>query len=301
MFSKQNPTNPADAREAVKKQLLRSLMQQVVDEVSSMDAKAFDSMVSSLMGDMDTTALHQRIEAQIESGFASAFDKLSIEERIAEKQAAFSNKIDEIVKERLEADLQNLSSSIDEEIVDRIEVIQQESLESINAGLSQRISKSKASLLSASTELIREEVSKAHTEVEAQVSDAVHREMQALPEAIEGLVQTTIEEKRASINVDNVVASHRDACMSEAAEQVQEKVKSMITGVVASQCDSFDMESAVAELSSATSEMVQAQINSIDVEGVVSEHRDACMTEATDRVQEKVKSMITGVVASQRE
>lgn len=128
MFSKQNPTNPADAREAVKKQLLRSLMQQVVDEVSSMDAKAFDSMVSSLMGDMDTTALHQRIEAQIESGFASAFDKLSIEERIAEKQAAFSNKIDEIVKERLEADLQNLSSSIDEEIVDRIEVIQQESL-----------------------------------------------------------------------------------------------------------------------------------------------------------------------------
>ena len=67
-----------------------------------------------------------------------------------------------------------------------------------------------------------------------------------------------------------MVASHRDACISEAAEQVQEKVKSMITGVVASQCYSFDMESAVAELSSATAEMVQAQINSIDVEGVVS-------------------------------
>ncbi len=106
MFSKQNqPNQPnsVDAREAVKKQLLRSLMQQVVDEVSSMEETALNEMVTSMISDIDTSSMRARIEKQIESGFEDGFSQVDFDTKIAEHQEKLSISVQDQLNERVGA------------------------------------------------------------------------------------------------------------------------------------------------------------------------------------------------------
>lgn len=104
MFSKQNQPNQQnsdDAREAVKKQLLRSLMQQVVDEVSKLDETSFNDMVQSVVADVDTSSLRARVENQIESKFEKSLQELDLDTRIGETEDRLSLSVQELLDERV--------------------------------------------------------------------------------------------------------------------------------------------------------------------------------------------------------
>ena len=104
MFSKQNQPNQqnsVDAREAVKKQLLRSLMQQVVDEVSKLDEASFNEMVQSVVADVDTSSLRARVENQIESKFEKSLQDLNLDARIGETEDRLSLSVQELLDERV--------------------------------------------------------------------------------------------------------------------------------------------------------------------------------------------------------
>ena len=84
MFFKSDQTNVADARDAVKKQLLRSLIQQVVDELNGESDQGFDSEISEYLADDALQPVLQGLRSSMEA---------------AVKEQLFSGLVSDVVSE----------------------------------------------------------------------------------------------------------------------------------------------------------------------------------------------------------
>jgi len=104
MFSKQNQTNVEEARDAVKKQLLRSLMQQVVEEFNTSDDDSMREMIESIVSEVDMGSVKDRIHSAARDRIQSELEKSDLESLIDERLQAHVSELEVQIADRLQAD-----------------------------------------------------------------------------------------------------------------------------------------------------------------------------------------------------
>lgn len=101
MFFKSEQANVSDARDAVKKQLLRSLIQQVVDEINSHTLDGFSEIVRSFMDENDLAGISSELKSSITKEIQSQLFP-SVMDEIMQEVSPDAPAIETMVKEKLE-------------------------------------------------------------------------------------------------------------------------------------------------------------------------------------------------------
>ena len=156
MFFKSDQANVSDARDAVKKQLLRTLIQQVVDELNSESGEGFEEAIAEFLSNEDLASAAGTLKHALSAGIRQQIFPDLVKEVMEEITPATAD-LDELVSEHLEE-------------VDISQVREQ-----FRAGFKRQLQEKiiPASIVAAVDEAVTDESG----EVEAMVSDAMQQSM----------------------------------------------------------------------------------------------------------------------------
>ena len=252
MFSKQNQTDPSQAREAVKKQLLRSLMQQVVDEVSTMDGTELDEMVASMIGEIDYTSLKERVNEQVAARFRSGVEQIDVDATIAECQEQSMLSVDDSLESKIPAlDEAALAVRI-QSLVERKFNAQVEEL-----SFDDVIEREKERAIQMAQELFSEKLALVSKEELRGQLDSL--DTQALQAALEEAANTFVASKIESFDLGSITTQAKNELESSLRTSVTEQLDSIDEAIVGDV--QRHAEQLIADAIERNAELMKADIN----------------------------------------
>lgn len=245
MFSKQNQTDPSHAREAVKKQLLRSLMQQVVDEVSTMSGDEVDEMISSMIGEIDCSGIRQKIQSQVEEQFQTTLNEVDVASEVAEHKTKLIEEAERSISEQLEQNkhlvveaLSDSSEKIKQAVESHISEQKELSVKAIETELEEKISNLHGTLETAANTFVESKL--ASFDLESISSEATTKLTDALQAALS--VELENATNHVTTDVKSHIASEVDKAIAESASVISTEIESKMATVEQSMVDSASQQ-----------------------------------------------------------
>lgn len=203
MFFKSDQANVNDARDAVKKQLLRTLIQQVVDELNSETGEGFEEAIAEFLSNEDLASAAGTIKHALSAGIRQQLFPGLVKE-VMEEITPATDDLDELVSEHLE-----------EEDTSQMR-------EQFRAGFKRQLQEKiiPASIRAAVAEAATDESG----EVEAMVSDAMQQvDVTELSAAIQAAIQLRVQGLIPDV-VHQEVASSIDSTTDGIQERIADAV-----------------------------------------------------------------------------
>ncbi len=282
MFSKQNQpnqSNSVDAREAVKKQLLRSLMQQVVDEVSSLGEADFNDMVKSMVADIDTSSLRARVEKQIEASFEDNLQKLDLDSRMVEHEEKLSASVQEHVNNRVGSIATDI---IKVQLADiNLHSIQQDLEAQTRQILEERFA----------TIDLDEMVESNKKDMFSQIEDSLQQRTSAIFNSLADDFNSNFKEKLELFEEDAVKA------ISDELEDKIDETKVKWAAQTQAQLESAVSQAKVEAVSRAENAIITG-ISSIDFDSILESNKDEVIATVTQGIEEKTQEISAELLTS---
>ena len=319
MFLKQNQPNVDEAREAVKKQLLLSLMQQVVDEVQSMDKADIDEMISSMMSEVNVDPLRERANAIASAAAQSQIEGLNLDEMLE----SYSQDISETAKAEFEAGIKQVVSDIkidldpdmlNQHVQDKIATVLKERMGELD--LDAEISGEKEKAI----QTVEQDMT---SRLDTQLTDFIHAkeisvDLEKIDRLMESKIEEAIERHLSNINVDEMIEARQKNAVdtlhalvstklesiaptvsTEIQDQVEESFSSIAVNI-GQQVEEHIQEKVSATIVSQVAEIDIAQIvetQRVDAASNLTEQAESALEHVAPDITREVLEGISGTVA----
>ncbi len=245
MSSKENKTNIDDARDAVKKQLLRSLMQQVVEEFSSTTDSDLSDLVSSMVSELNMDSMRDRLSAMVHtevrnklretdldallkeqfSDTATTIEeeiKQELQDKLVERSAGAADALAEAVSRRMREVVSSQIGDVDNLVQQAVQNIVQENVQELSNG--DAWTASIEAIHSGVAQEIQGQVEKTANESIEQIADSVSANMRTEIEGRMDEIDQSVKEKATDIVADRVEELTSGEYWSQSIEKIESEL-----------------------------------------------------------------------------
>ncbi len=294
MSSKENKTNIDDARDAVKKQLLRSLMQQVVEEFSSTTDSDLSDLVSSMVSELNMDSMRERLSAMVRTEVRDKLKETDLDSVLKEQFSQTASTIEEEIKQELQDKLVERSTGVADALA-----------EAVNRRMREVVS----SQIGDVDDLVQEAVHNIVQENVQELSngDAWTASIEAIhsgvAQEIQGHVEKTTKESIEQI-ADSVSANMRteiEGRMDEIDQSVKEKATDIVSDRVEELTSGEYWSQSIEKIESELSRKVQNHIEqattksayhiTYSIDALMSEELDAKLVDIDQTLKEKADDL----------
>ena len=295
MFFKTDQANVSDARDAVKKQLLRSLIQQVVEDLNNTSSEGIDTDVADMLADPSLQPIVEDLRSSVADGIHKQLFNNLVSEAVTEMTPT-EDDVEQYVEKALEeADLSSVREQVKARTMERL-------AKEVIPAIVQEESKAINDLMPAESE-VEELVEQTMTgfelpalreEVRAQINQRVRSEV--IPSLVQEETDEAASYKPSQEDVQELVEEtlagfDLPALREQVRNQVQQRIISdLIPSVVTEESKALNQSDL-----SEHSQRIQDAVTSIQADEVISRLRGQTAAAMSERFKQEIEEEVSGI------